>query len=156
MPRARLPRKWSRIRSRGTERRCGGSQIGKRHYRIVLGDVIEAHEQALEHAPGLPGISNLDSILGAIARPYHGYHRRIHAKAAALLHGIATSHGFNDANKRTAWLTTEVLIANSGFRLDMRPEDRLDDLVVDVVTGVVSQDALEMWFEDRITKEKAG
>ncbi|NND17329.1 MAG: type II toxin-antitoxin system death-on-curing family toxin [Silicimonas sp.] len=118
--------------------------------------MLEAHEQSIEAFGGLPGISNLDNILGAIGRPYHGYHLRIHAKAAALLHGLATSHGFNDANKRTAWLTTEVLIANSGFQLDLFEDDRLDDVVVDVVIGAMSQDELEHWFRVRISKEKAG
>ena len=117
---------------------------------------MEAHEQALDAFGGLRGISNLDNVLGAIGRPYHGYHLLIHAKSAALLHGIATSHGFADANKRTAWLTTEVLIANSGFRLELRDEDRLDDVVVDVVTGTMSEAELAIWFKDRIAKEKAG
>ena len=115
--------------------------------------MLEAHELALEAFGGLPGISNLDSILGAIGRPYHGYHLRIHAKAAALLHGLATSHGFNDANKRTAWLTTEVLIWNSGYRLDVRIGDRIDDVVVDVVTGEMTEADLENWFRARISHQ---
>ncbi len=86
-----------------------------------------------------------------MGRPYHGYHLRIYAKAAARLHGLATSHGFNDANKRTAWLTTEVLIANSGFELTLLEDDRLDDIVVDVVTGDMTQDALAAWFKARIS-----
>ncbi|WP_299831671.1 type II toxin-antitoxin system death-on-curing family toxin [uncultured Roseobacter sp.] len=95
---------------------------------------------------------NLDSILGAIGRPYHGYHRPIHKKAAALLHGLATSHGFNDANKRTAWLTTEVLCLNSGYDLAVKAEDRIDDVVVDVVTGAMPQEALEDWFRARLSR----
>ncbi|WP_299548402.1 Fic family protein [uncultured Tateyamaria sp.] len=100
----------------------------------------------------MQGICNLDSILGAIGRPYHGYHLPIHKKAAALLHGLATSHGFNDANKRTAWLTTEVLCLNSGYDLAIHAGDRIDDVVVDVVTGAMSQTALETWFRARLSK----
>lgn len=117
-----------------------------------MGDVLEAHEQSLEAFGGLPGICNLDSILGAIGRPYHGYHRSIHKKAAALLHGLATSHGFNDANKRTAWLATEVLCLNSGYDLTVRVGDRIDDVVVDVVTGAMPQAALEEWFRTRLSR----
>jgi len=114
--------------------------------------VIEAHEQALDDTPGLRGITNLDNILGAIGRPFHGYHRAIHKKAAALLHGVATSHGFADGNKRTAWIITEVLCLNSGYRLELRDDDRIDDVVVDVVTGTMTQAQLEAWMKSRITK----
>ena len=51
---------------------------------------------------GDPGILNANALKSAIARPYHGYHRRIHKKAAALVHGIVSNHGFVDGNKRTA------------------------------------------------------
>ena len=117
--------------------------------------MLEAHEQSLEAFGGLSGICNLDSILGAIGRPYHGYHRAIHHKAGALLHGLATSHGFNDANKRTAWLTTIVLIENSGYQLILSDLDRLDDIVVNVVTGEMNQEKLADWFRDRLSKQKA-
>jgi len=117
-----------------------------------LGDVLEAHEQALDAFGGLRGISNLDNILGAIGRPYHGYHRPIHEKAAALLHGIASAHGFNDGNKRTAWLCAEILCLNSGYDLDIHPGDRIDDVVVEVVTGSMTQDELVDWFKARMTK----
>ncbi|WP_299209803.1 hypothetical protein [uncultured Tateyamaria sp.] len=98
------------VRSARTGTPCSGSPIGKRHYRVKLGDVLEAHEQSLEAFGGLPGICNLDSILGAIGRPYHGYDLAIHAG------------------------------------------DRIDDVVVDVVTGAMSQSALETWFCARLSK----
>lgn len=123
--------------------------IGRRHYRIKLGDVLEAHEQSLEAFGGLPGISSIDSILGAIGRPYHGYHRMIWRKGAALLHGLATSHGFNDGNKRTAWLVTDILYVHSGYVLHTWIDDRIDDLMVDVVTGGISTEELEQWLKDR-------
>ena len=87
-----------------------------------MGDVLEAHDLALDAFGGLAGVSNLDNILGAIGRPYHGYHRRIERKAAALLHGLATAHGFNDGNKRSAWIVTETLIFNSGWNSPCDPK----------------------------------
>ena len=89
-------------------RRWSAWQIGKRHYRVTLADAIEAHRLALDYGGGRGGISNIDNLAGALGRPYHGYHRPIERKAAALLHGVATSHGFVDANKRSAWLVTFV------------------------------------------------
>ena len=89
-------------------RRWSAWQIGKRHYRVTLADAIEAHRLALDYGGDRGGISNIDNLAGALGRPYHGYHRPIERKAAALLHGVATSHGFVDANKRSAWLVTLV------------------------------------------------
>jgi len=47
---------------------------GKRHYRVTLADILEAHETALEYG-GAQGITNFSSIESAIGRPYTGYYR---------------------------------------------------------------------------------
>ncbi|UPH72353.1 type II toxin-antitoxin system death-on-curing family toxin [Abyssibius alkaniclasticus] len=95
-------------------------------------------------------MSNYDNILGAIGRPFHGYHRKIERKAAALLHGLATSHGFVDGNKRTAWISTTVLIERSGYELELLEDDRIDDVVVDVVEGSMNEQELVNWFRARL------
>ncbi|MDE2796700.1 MAG: Fic family protein, partial [Gemmatimonadota bacterium] len=85
----------------------------------------------------------------AIARPYHGYHRRIHEKAAALVHGIVTNHGFVDGNKRTALYLAELLAVRSGFRLAV--EDLVvADAVTAVARGELGYDGLATWFEERL------
>ena len=91
-------------------------QTSKRHYRVTEADALKAHEDALLDG-GRPGILDLDRVLSAIGRPYHGYHRNIHAKAAALLEAVATSHGFTDGNKRTALILTHILLDRSGYVL---------------------------------------
>ena len=133
-------------------RHWSASQIGKRHYRVTLSDAIEAHRQALDYGGGRAGISNLDNLAGALGRPYHGYHRAMAQKAAALLHGVASSHGFVDGNKRSAWLVTFVLIGRSGFVLRLSDSDRIDDVVVDVVEGAMSEAALVEWFKARLVR----
>ncbi len=113
---------------------------------------MEAHEQSLEGFGGLAGISNIDALQGALGRPYHGYHRSIYAKGAALLHGIAAAHGFNDGNKRTAWLLTEYLYLKSGYFLDIDDDEPIDDLVVAVVVGDMTQVQLQVWLKDRTVR----
>jgi death-on-curing protein len=119
---------------------------------VTFADALEAHEMSLDAFGGLRGISNIDNILGALGRPYHGYHRMIWAKGAALLHGVASSHGFNDGNKRTAWLLTELLFKRCGYVLQLGESDRLDDVVVAVVEGTMSQDDLESWLKGRTVR----
>jgi death on curing protein len=117
-----------------------------------LADAFEAHSTALEYGGGANGVSSIDALLGAIGRPYHGYHRAISRKAAALLHGVATSHGFVDANKRTAWLLAELLIERSGYQLVLHYDDAIDELVVDLVTGAMPEDEAVVWFNQRLIR----
>ncbi len=123
-----------------------------RHYRVTLADALEAHAVALHYGGGLDGMSSIDALEGALGRPYHGYHHRIWHKAAALLHGLASAHGFADANKRTAWIVTILMINRSGYDLSLRNSDQIDDVAVDVVTGAMSESELVDWFRQRISK----
>jgi death-on-curing protein len=91
----------------------------------------------VEEFGGLHGEHDVDKLLGALGRPYHGYHRHIWSKRAALLHGVATSHGFADGNKRTSLLMLFLLYERSGYALETRASDRWDDVFVDVVNGAM-------------------
>jgi death-on-curing protein len=130
---------------------------GRRHYRITLADALSAHDRALL-AGGRPGIHDLDALLSAIGRPYTGYYRSIARKAAALMQSIATNHPFNDGNKRTSILLTDLFLARSGYRLEGVDatedlEQAIEDFVVEsVVEDRTSIDAITAWLEPRIHK----
>lgn len=116
-----------------------------------MGDVLDAHRAALTFG-GRAGILSIDLIEGAIGRPYSGYHKPIAQKAAALLHGLVTSHGFVDGNKRTALLVTLLLIERSGYQLITRKPERVDDIVVGVADGAIDFVALTAWFRERLVR----
>ncbi|TVQ53259.1 MAG: type II toxin-antitoxin system death-on-curing family toxin [Rhodobacteraceae bacterium] len=122
-----------------------------RHYRVMLSDALAAHREALRFG-GRHGVLNQAAIESALGRPYSGYHRSISKKAAALLHGIVQNHGFVDGNKRTALLVTLLLIERSGYRLQVQPDEPLDDVVVQVADGQMDFDDLTVWFQRRIRK----
>ena len=67
-----------------------------------------------------------------------------------MLHAIVGNHGLVDANKRTAWLLTELPIKRSGFRLAVGDGEPIDDLVVAVAASEMGFDALVEWFRARI------
>jgi death-on-curing protein len=116
---------------------------------VSAADALEAHQQSLDAFGGLEGLSRWDDLLSELGRPYHGYHLKIWDKGAALLHGVASSHGFNDGNKRTAWLVTDLLYGESGYYLNVKEDDRIDDLMVDVVNHALGQSELVKWLRDR-------
>jgi death on curing protein len=122
-----------------------------RHYRVTLADVLAAHDEALTYG-GRDGILNLGVIESAIGRPYSGYHRPIAKKSAALLHALVQNHGFVDGNKRTSLLVTLLLIERSGYRLVLAPDERIDDVVVDVAEGLMGFEDLAIWFCARLAK----
>ena len=91
------------------------------------------------------------AIRSAIARPYHGYHRFIHQKAAALLHGIVTNHGFSDGNKRTAFYLVELLATRSGYEF-VEDDTVAADLITGVAQGETGYDELADWFKPRLVR----
>ena len=48
--------------------------------------------------------------------------------AAAYAYGIAKNHGFLDGNKRTAWVTARLFLADNGRRLEFDPADAIVEL----------------------------
>lgn len=105
---------------------------------------------------GLPGIRHEDSILSAIGRPYHGYHRRIFEKAAALTEGLIKNHGFVDGNKRTTLLAVHLVLWRSGYGL-AHPQhadenDDFEHMLVQVADSAMTYDEIVDWFKTRIVK----
>jgi death-on-curing protein len=122
-----------------------------RHYRVTLADILAAHAEALTYG-GRAGVVSLDAIQSAIGRPYSGYHRPIHRKAAALLHALVQNHGFVDGNKRSALIVTLLMVERSGYRLQLKDGERIDDTVVSVAEGETDFESLAAWFKARLDK----
>jgi death-on-curing protein len=104
---------------------------------------------------GRPGIPNIDQVASAVGRPYVGYYRSIHRKAAALVQSVATNHGFADGNKRTATILMLTLLSKSGYglraiRRDGDIQAAVEKMVLDVVEHRLSFNDLVLWFKARI------
>lgn len=128
----------------------------RRHYQVTLGDAIAAHERAIARFGGLPNVHDIGLIESAVDRPYNGYHRPIHRKAAALLHAVATNHGFVDGNKRTALTLFYLLLDLSGYEFrktsTRQDEDDIEHLILDVTTRFLSYEELIAWLRARIRR----
>jgi len=125
----------------------------KRHYRVSLAEVLSAHERALRLG-GLEGVRDLGLIESAIARPYNGYYRRLHQKAAALVESLSRNHGFVDGNKRTTLIMADLLIGRSGYELVALGEEDLGEalelLILRVVARELDVEAAAEWFRLRL------
>lgn len=113
--------------------------------------MLAAHDEALSYG-GRVGVISIDAVESAIGRPYSGYHRTIHSKAAALLHSLIQNHGFVDGNKRSALIVTLLMVERSGYHLHLINDERIDDTVVSVAEGKTDFDALAEWFRVRLSR----
>ena len=100
---------------------------------------------------GAAGPVNEHAIRSALARPYHGYHRRIHEKAAAVVHGIVSNHGFADGNKRTALYLIELLALRSGYEF-VEDDEVIADTITSVARGETDYEDLAEWFRPRLVR----
>ena len=74
--------------------------------------------------------------------------------AAAYAYGLAMNHGFVDGNKRTAWVTARLFLADNGYGLDFDPIDAVHTME-GVAAGRVDEDELAAWFRARISRSAA-
>ena len=100
---------------------------------------------------GRPGLLNEHAVRSALARPCDGYHRRIHEKAAALLHSVVCNHGFVDGNKRTALYLVELLAERSGYEL-VEGDAETVEVILSVARGDIEYQELAAWFGERIVR----
>jgi death-on-curing protein len=85
-------------------------------------------------------LDSLDSIGGDIF-----------AKAAYLMHGIATKHPLVNGNKRLAFSLGAMLLRNAGFEL-LIEKDETVALMLGVAKGDLSRKELESWLRSKSRK----
>ena len=125
------------------------------NWRWVDSDVVFAiHDRQLAEHGGLDGIRDRGAVDSALSRPINlaQYGNPDAAQlAAAYAFGIAKNHGFFDGNKRTAWVTARLFLADNGLRLDFDPVDAIQTMR-NVAGGRVDEKTLADWFRSRIMK----
>jgi death-on-curing protein len=100
------------------------------------------------------GIRDLASLEGTLARPMHaGFGREFYPtvveKAAALLHGLATTQPFIDGNKRTAWACCATFLEIHHLTISTKvSQDDVVEFVMRISSGVhdVSDIALQLLY----------
>lgn len=124
-----------------------------RAWRWVTASVVYAiHDRQLAEHGGKAGIRDQGAIESALARPVNKtlYQDADAAGlAAACAYGLVRSHGFNDGNKRTAWVTARVFLADNGKPINF---DRLEAIqtMEGVAAGSISEEELAEWFRSRL------
>lgn len=130
------------------------SDPSSQYWRWVAPTVIAAvHDRQLAEHGGSEGIRDAGGIESALARPVNlaNYGEPDAADlAAAYAYGIAKNHGFVDGNKRTAWITARLFLADNGYRLRFEPLDAIRTME-GVAGSTVTEAELARWFRDRLS-----
>jgi death-on-curing protein len=111
------------------------------------------HDRQLAEHGGLPGIRDGGAIESALGRPRNqaAYGQADAASlAAAYAYGLARNHGFLDCNKRTAWVTARLFLADNAHPLAFRPMDAIAAMQA-LAGGTMTEPDLAAWFRERLS-----
>lgn len=115
--------------------------------------VVDAvHFDQLREHGGLPGVRDAGVLEAVLARPRQKWHYDADADlatlAAAYAYGLATSHAFNDGNKRIAFLVAVIFLDLNGLTLDAA-ESEVVQAMTALAAGTLSEVHLAKWIRER-------
>jgi death-on-curing protein len=109
------------------------------------------HDDQRQLNGGNPGVLNDGGIESALFRPRNRFDYTgadLFECAASYIFGLAKNHGYQDANKRTAFASGLTFLRVNGFRIDATPEDVIR-LMLDVATDALAEPAIAEWLRTR-------
>ena len=117
------------------------------------------HDRQINEHGGLPGLRDEGLLLTALARPENAYHYsdakpEIAEIAAAYGFRIAKNHLFNDANKRTAFISMRLFLKLNGWDLVASAEDKYKT-IIRVAASDMSEDELAQWITKNLEEIKS-
>lgn len=110
------------------------------------------HGQVQDHG-GNVGVVNEGSIESAIARARNRFvyeQASVFDCAAAYLFGLARNHGYQDANKRTAYLAAITFLYLNGWHVRAPDEEKIL-LMLDVAQGARAEPDIAAWLQRHAT-----
>jgi death-on-curing protein len=109
------------------------------------------HEQLRQQHGGNVGVLTDGSIESALSRPQNRFAdtgAELFECAAYYVFGLAKNHGYQDANKCTAYMTAWTFLRINGVRVNATPEDVIR-LMLDVATDALAEPATAEWLKIR-------
>jgi len=116
--------------------------------------VFAVHDKQLAVHGGLDGIRDLNAVESAIDRAKNlaAYENPLPDAAdlaAAYIYGIATGHGFNDGNKRTAWVIGRLFLMINDQTLVFDQVEAINFMMA-VAAGTMSEPQAAQWIRQRL------
>ncbi len=113
------------------------------------------HFDQLRQHGGIPGVRDENALESALARPRNRWAYEPDSDPAALAaaygYGLATNHGYNDGNKRVAFMAMYVFLGINGWEIDA-PEPEVVQVMLAVADGRLDEDGLRDWLRDHMSE----
>jgi len=123
-------------------------------YIWLLESVIHAvHDEQIAEHGGLEGTRDINLLRSALARPENlvAYSRSdVFELAASYGYGIAKNHPFNDGNKRTAFLATELFLYLNNYSLNA-DDGECVLIMLQLAEGKISEEGFSQWIKNNTT-----
>ncbi len=121
---------------------------------LTVQQVLRLHARLIDRFGGAPGVRDTGALDAALARPFAAFggieaFPSVPEKAAALLHGLATSHALIEGNARVALAVTLVWLEVNGYGLALDAEQRYQ-LTMRVADGSLSLTALTTLLREAV------
>jgi len=118
--------------------------------------IFAVHDKQLAIYGGLAGVRDLNAVESALNRAPNldasgNPPPDVADLAAAYIYGIATSHGFSDGNKRTAWVIGRVFLAINGEALAFKENDAIK-FMLDIAAGNMTELEVANWVRQRLVQ----
>jgi death on curing protein len=114
--------------------------------------IVEAiHFDQILQQGGSHGVKDKGLVESALSRPMNKWHYEgadVFVLAAAYGFGIARNHGFEDGNKRTAFLALYTFLGLNGCDLEA-PEEEAVQVMTAVADGTLDEEGLAAWIRSR-------
>lgn len=123
---------------------------------LTVENILQIHESVI-HSYELQGLAKDKSIESVIARIdnriAYGMIEDVYELAACYCAYIAIGHGFNDANKRTAFAAMDTCLVVNGIELEYKTEE-VGDLVIKLAQGQIEDDDFAHWLRAQVILNK--
>jgi death-on-curing protein len=122
---------------------------------LSLQNVLNIHENTLEHEGGTPGLRDGGLLASAVDMPQASFggqyfHVDLAEMAAAYLYHICQNHAFVDGNKRTAAFSTVLFLALNGVPDDQLPDEvELEQVTIKVASGAMQKAEVAQFLRNR-------
>jgi death-on-curing protein len=112
------------------------------------------HFQQLSRFGGLHGIRDEGAIESALGRARNQWayagERSLPKLAAAYAFGLSRNHGYNDGNKRIAFMAMAVFLDLNGLEL-VAEEPDVVRVMLSLAAGDVAEEELAAWIADHVS-----